>query len=288
MIRRGFPVYDSDSRTKMLYENIPGLKERIEQETGFAFSELGGIFGKPEALRKLEAIVHPLVLEDFSDWALSQTSDKVFFESAIALQSPPFKDAFDAVLMIEAPLEERLKRNPKAANRAHLQHNDTTEADYVIRNDGSLDDLYEQVDKFIDSMKTDLSKTLSVGGCHGLFNYVAQARNGIIAESLSEHKRIAFDAKSRITTLADISIYTSEGEMRLSEVFLAIQKVIGDRKLNSKSPEAGLKALFAEAVPNYDADRFYVSHMKKVIDWYNELVQFASLDFVKEEEQSED
>lgn len=136
-------------------------------------------------------------------------------------------------------------------------------------------------------MKTDLAKTLSVTGKHGLFNYVSQARNGIIAESLCDKKRVSFDAKSRITTLADIAIYTSEGEMKLSEVFLAVNKVIGDRKINSKSSDKELVALFTEAVPNYDSDRFYVSHMRKVIDWYNELVEFASLDFVKEEENEE-
>ena len=43
-------------------------------------------------------------------------------------------------------------------------------------------------------------------------------------------------------------------------------------------------ALFAAAIPNYDGDRFYVSHMRKVVDWYNELVQFASLDFEDEQE----
>ena len=49
-----------------------------------------------------------------------------------------------------------------------------------------------------------------------------------------------------------------------------------------------LKALFAQAIPDYDEDRFYVSHMKKVIDWYNEIAQFASFDFVEEEEAAEE
>lgn len=136
-------------------------------------------------------------------------------------------------------------------------------------------------------MKTDLAKTLSVAGHHGLYTYLAQSRNGIIAESVEGKKRIAFDAKSRITTLADISIYTSEGELKLSEVFLAIKGAIAESKLSSKSSDKELVALFKKAVPNYDADRFYVSHMKKIIDWYNELDQFASLDFVKEEENDE-
>ena len=134
-------------------------------------------------------------------------------------------------------------------------------------------------------MKTDLARILSVSGQHGLYLYLAQARNGAIAESLSDKKRTCFDIKTRLTTLADIAIYTSEGELKLKEVFLKLKDVLGDA--DAPSPKASseeLKALFAKAVPDYDADRFYVSHMKKVVEWYNELKNYASLDFVDENE----
>lgn len=132
-------------------------------------------------------------------------------------------------------------------------------------------------------MKTDLARILSVSGQHGLFNYIAQARNGAIVEALSDKRRTCFDMKSRITTLADISIYTSEGELKLKEVFLKLQAVLGDADAPSaKASSDELKSLFAKAVPDYDSDRFYVSHMKKVVEWYNELKNFASLDFEDE------
>ena len=134
-------------------------------------------------------------------------------------------------------------------------------------------------------MKTDLARILSVSGQHGLYLYLAQARNGAIAESLSDKKRTCFDIKTRLTTLADIAIYTSEGELKLKEVFLKLKDVLGDA--DAPSPKASseeLKALFAKAVPDYDADRFYVSHMKKVVEWYNELKNYASLDFSEENE----
>ena len=134
-------------------------------------------------------------------------------------------------------------------------------------------------------MKTDLARILSVSGQHGLYLYLAQARNGAIAESLSDKKRTCFDIKTRLTTLADIAIYTSEGELKLKEFFLKLKDVLGDA--DSPSPKASseeLKALFAKAVPDYDADRFYVSHMKKVVEWYNELKNYASLDFAEENE----
>ncbi len=137
-------------------------------------------------------------------------------------------------------------------------------------------------------MKTDLAKILTVSGQRGLFQYIAQARHGIIAESLSDKKRVVFDAKSRITTLADIAIYTQREELKLQEVFLSLQKVLeGGVAPSSKSSDQELKALFEKAVPDYDADRFYVSHMKKVVDWYNELLTYASLDFEPEEQEEE-
>ena len=136
-------------------------------------------------------------------------------------------------------------------------------------------------------MKTDLAKTLSVRGQRGLFSYIAQSRSGAIAESLRDHKRTNFAANSGITTLADISIYTLEGEMKLKDVFLKLQSVLGDSDApSSKASPDEIKALFEKAIPDYDADRFYVSHMKKVVDWYNELKNFASLDFVEEEDET--
>ena len=138
-------------------------------------------------------------------------------------------------------------------------------------------------------MKTDLSKILTVSGKHGLFAFVAQSRGGAVVESLADKKRTVFDARNRITTLADISIYTSEGELKLKDVFLKIKDVLGDAPApGSKSDPSEIKGLFDKAVPDYDSDRFYVSHMKKVVDWYNELRDSASLDFTDDEDGQEE
>ena len=137
------------------------------------------------------------------------------------------------------------------------------------------------------TMKTDLAKILSVRGQRGLYAYIAQSRIGAIAESLKDHRRTNFAANSGITTLADISIFTLEGEVKLKEVFRKLQDVLGDADApSSKAPQQEIVALFEKAVPDYDGDRFYVSHMKKVVDWYNELKNYASLDFVEEEEEA--
>ncbi len=137
-------------------------------------------------------------------------------------------------------------------------------------------------------MKTDLSKILSISGQHGLYRYLAQARGGAIVESLSDGKRTVAGANNRITTLADISIYTMAEEVKLKDVFLKIKEVLGDAAAPSPKADAEeLKSLFKKALPDYDGDRFYVSHMKKVVEWYNELREKASLDFVEEEGEGE-
>lgn len=136
-------------------------------------------------------------------------------------------------------------------------------------------------------MQTDLAKILAVSGQQGLFEYVAQARNGAVAQTLADKKRTVLSATSRITSLADIAIYTDEGEMKLAEVFLAVNKALeGAEAPSPKADDKEVLALFSKAIPNYDADRFYLSHMRKILGWYAQIVKYASLDFVKDEQES--
>ena len=287
----GYPVYDSDSRTKRLYESVPGLKKRIEAAIGAPFANIGVIFDDTAKREALEKVVYPEVLADFLKWKASCNAGTVFFESAVALDKAVFDGQWDEVWLVTAPLEARLKRNPKAEGRLKAQREvDETRADALIVNDSSIDVLHKKVDKLLNDMKTDLSKILSVSGKHGLYKFLALSRsNAAIAEALCDGHRTVFDPHSRITTLSDIAIYTDEGEFRLKEVFLAINKALeGKEAPTSKSSETEIKALFDKAVPNYDPNRFYFSHMKKILDWYNELVKYASLDFVEEEEAEKD
>ena len=137
-------------------------------------------------------------------------------------------------------------------------------------------------------MKTDLSRILAISGQSGLYLYISQARNGAIVEALSDKKRSSVGMTSKLTSLADISIYTDDEEVKLQDVFLKMKDVLGEADAPSaKSEPAALKALFEKALPDYDRDRFYVSHMKKVVEWYNALKKYASLDFVEPEEAAE-
>ena len=313
---RGIPVYDSDSRAKGLYDEVPGLAVRIDAALGGGMLDASGrldrkalaaaVFADPGALRRLEALIHPEVLRDFLSWRDAQDAPAVVMESAIAAGLPLFEGVFDAVVLVDAPEDVRLERacrrdgasREAALARIRAQHFDPAAADAVIENCGTLEELTASADSTLEklvylhrqnineiAMKTDLTKILSVSGHHGLYRYIAQARNGVIAESLADGKRTVFDIRSRITTLADIAIFTSEGELKLKDVFGALHEALGEADApGSKSSADELKALFAKAVPDYDEDRFYVSHMKKVSEWYNDLKANASLEFVEEEE----
>ena len=137
-------------------------------------------------------------------------------------------------------------------------------------------------------MKTDLSRILAISGQSGLYLYVSNTRTGAVVEALKDKKRSSVTASSRLTSLADISIYTDDEEVKLQEVFLNMKEVLGDSDAPSaKSSPEELKALFEKALPAYDRDRFYVSHMKKVVEWYNALKNYASLDFVNLDEEQE-
>ena len=136
-------------------------------------------------------------------------------------------------------------------------------------------------------METDLKKVLSISGQPGLFNYIAPARNGFIVEAMATGQRSSVSTSAKVTTLADVSIYTDEGEATLRSVLESMRdKLQGKAAMSSKSNSEEIKKFFGEVLPGYDRDRFYVSHMKKVLDWYNCLVQFASLEFVDDEQES--
>lgn len=137
--------------------------------------------------------------------------------------------------------------------------------------------------------KTDLKKILSVSGEHGLFAYVAQGRGGIIAESLATKQRTMLGASAKVSSLADISIFTDEADVPLRQVLESMAAKL--EKGAAPSPKSDAKTIqkfFGEVLPNYDPDRFYVSHMKKVLGWYEELRTYASLEFADDEEEKKE
>jgi len=129
-------------------------------------------------------------------------------------------------------------------------------------------------------MKTDLQKILSISGEQGLWQFISQAKNGIIAESMLTGARKTFGMSAKVTSLSDISIYTDDEEMPLRQVLLKMNEKLADKCApDAKSDNKTLVSFFESVIPEYDHDRFYVSHMKKVVAWYNIIKEHANFDF---------
>lgn len=130
----------------------------------------------------------------------------------------------------------------------------------------------------------DLSGIISISGRPGLYKVVAQGKNSIIVESLTDNKRFPAYATDRISALEDISIYTYEGDKPLKEIFTDIYaKEEGKEGPSHKEDSSVLQAYILEIIPDYDEERVYPSDIKKLLQWYNMLLRSGNLKPVEEE-----
>lgn len=124
-------------------------------------------------------------------------------------------------------------------------------------------------------MALNLREIVAINGRSGLYRVVSPARNGILVESLDESRaRTLVPAQQQVSSLGDISIYTTtdEGTVGLADVLQAIRRLHGPRlELTAKSEPQALVTFIRQAVPEYDADRVYLSDVKKLVTWFNIL-----------------
>ena len=134
----------------------------------------------------------------------------------------------------------------------------------------------------------DLSKILSISGKPGLFKLVSQTKNGALIESLIDGKRQPAFAKEKISSLEDISIFTTDEDVPLAKVFQEIyKKEDGKDCINAKLDNKQLVAYMREVLPTFDEGRVYTSDMKKLFTWYNILNKNGLIDLNEKEESQE-
>lgn len=127
----------------------------------------------------------------------------------------------------------------------------------------------------------ELKDIVSISGMPGLYKIAGQRKNGLIVEALDgSGKKIPTDLSHKISVLADIAIFTTEGETKLAAVLLeALNKIKAGLALpDKKADEKTIRGFFAEVLPNYDADQVYVSDMKKFVSWTGILQDKIDLD----------
>ena len=137
-----------------------------------------------------------------------------------------------------------------------------------------------------------LRTVLSVAGKPGLYKLVSNGRNMLIVEALdATKKRLPIHGIDKVVSLGDIAMFTEDEEVPLWQVLESVKtKCEGtacavDYK---KASNEELADFFAEVLPNFDRDRVYMTHVRKLIQWYNILVEAGMIDFVPEEAETEE
>lgn len=118
-----------------------------------------------------------------------------------------------------------------------------------------------------------LKGLIAISGKPGLYKVAAQGRNNIIVESLDTGKKFPAFATEKISALEDISIYTYEEDVPLSDVYDKLaEKANYTASISHKENSAKLREELTTFLPDFDEDRVYNSDIKKIFQWYNILV----------------
>lgn len=135
-----------------------------------------------------------------------------------------------------------------------------------------------------------LKTVLSISGKPGLYKLVSRGKNMLIVESLADKKRFPAYGNEKIISLGDISMYTEEEDVPLSQVFASMKKKEGGAAASLDIKKASAEDFFAylgEVLPTFDRDRVHASDVKKLIQWYNLLVSNGMTDFEVESAEEE-
>ena len=136
-----------------------------------------------------------------------------------------------------------------------------------------------------------LETILAISGKPGLYRLVNRGNRSLIVETLdAQKKRMPAFGTDKIISLADIAMYTDEEEVPLRQVFKNIYELEGGKPAAldyRKASTAELADFMAKALPNYDRDHVYPSDMKKLVQWYNILVENGITDFDAPEQPAE-
>jgi hypothetical protein len=129
-----------------------------------------------------------------------------------------------------------------------------------------------------------LKKILSIAGKPGLYKLVSTSKTITLVESLIDKKRLPIYPQEKIVSLGEIAIYTTQDEIPLKDVFAKIKENENGGNIadEHKSNNSKLFSYFETVLPTYDKDKVYASDIKKIINWYNLLID-NDIDFEKEE-----
>ena len=127
---------------------------------------------------------------------------------------------------------------------------------------------------------------LAIAGKPGLYKLVSRGKNNLIVEALdASHRRQPAFATDRITSLADIAMYTESDDVPLMTILENMKKLEDGKKASidpKKASASELQDYFTKVLPEWDRDRVKNSHIQKLIQWYNILIEAGITDFEEE------
>ena len=128
-----------------------------------------------------------------------------------------------------------------------------------------------------------LKTILAISGKPGLYKLVSRGNRNLIVETIdAQKKRFPAFATDKIISLADIAMYTDDKEVPLREVLKSIKEKEGGKAVGldyRKASKEELYAFLGEVLPNFDRDRVYPADVKKLVQWYNILIENGLDDF---------
>ena len=131
---------------------------------------------------------------------------------------------------------------------------------------------------------------LAISGKPGLYELVSQGKGNLIVEGLLDHKRTVAFASDRVTSLTDIAMYTETEDKPLGDILMAQREMESGKKASvnyKKASGAELQEYFAKFVPDFDRDRVHNSDIKKLIQWYDILIE-SGIDFAELKREEEE
>ena len=132
---------------------------------------------------------------------------------------------------------------------------------------------------------------LAISGKPGLYKLVTRGKNNLIVEALdTTHRRMPAFSTDRITSLADIAMFTETDDIPLMDVLENLKTLEEGKKASVDPKKASTKELqdyFTKVLPEWDRDRVHVSDIKKLISWYNILIEAGITDFKEEMQPTE-
>lgn len=135
----------------------------------------------------------------------------------------------------------------------------------------------------------DLTIIISIAGRPGLYKVVGRSKNGLIAESLIDQKRIPVRSTDKVSALSDISIFTYSDDLPLKEV---LQKMHlhykGKPTQDNLSDGDWMASELRKVLPEYDENRVYTSDLKKLFKWYNLLAELDLIDQEADDQEAEE